>query len=136
MQTIKHTTLAAVLLSVFLATANAQIPTAPAKSSLFAEVTAAHSQIVKELATLVNRDVVELKTAVAALEVNRAAGVSVAGDVAAVEAARVQLRADQQALADAAKAYFSATRLALKVEQSRLKSDVTAGLNTIDITVD
>jgi hypothetical protein len=26
--------------------------------------------------------------------------------------------------------------LALKVEQSRLKSDVTAGLNTIDITVD
>jgi hypothetical protein len=136
MQTIKHTTLAAVLLSVFLATANAQIPTAPAKSSLSAEVTAAHSQIVKELATLVNRDVVELKTAVAALEVNRAAGVSVAGDVAAVEAARVQLRADQQALADAAKAYFSATRLALKVEQSRLKSDVTAGLNTIDITVD
>jgi hypothetical protein len=136
MQTIKHTTLAAVLLSVFLATANAQIPTAPAKSSLSAEVTAAHSQIVKELATLVNRDVVELKTSVAALEVNRAAGVSVAGDVAAVEAARVQLRADQQALADAAKAYFSATRLALKVEQSRLKSDVTAGLNTIDITVD
>jgi hypothetical protein len=136
MQTIKHTTLAAVLLSVFLATANAQIPTAPAKSSLSAEVTAAHSQIVKELATLVNRDVAALKTAVAALEVNRAAGVSVAGDVAAVEAARVQLRADQQALADAAKAYFSATRLALKVEQSRLKSDVTAGLNTIDITVD
>jgi cystathionine beta-lyase/cystathionine gamma-synthase len=136
MQTIKHTTLAAVLLSLFLASANAQIPTAPAKSSLSAEVTAAHTQIVKELATLVNKDVVELKTAVAALEVNRAAGVSVAGDVATVEAARAQLRADQHALADASKVYFSAVRLALKVDQSRLKADVTASLDTINITID
>jgi hypothetical protein len=99
-------------------------------------VTAAHSQVVRDLATLIGNDVAALKAAVITLEVNRAAGVPDSSNATHVEAARAQLRTDQQALADAAKAFFKAVRLAVrtdqaeKAEQAQLVAEMTSVLNT------
>jgi colicin import membrane protein len=136
MRNIRHTTLAVAVLTVFLAGANAQATSGPITTSLPPEVSAAHAQVVNDLATVVGTDVAALKAAVAKLEFNRAAGTSVTADVAAVEAAGAQLRTDQQALAAAGKAYFSADRLAIKGDQAQLKADMTAALNTAAIAAD
>jgi hypothetical protein len=136
MRTITHTTLAAVVLSVLLAGVSAQTTTAPAAMSLPPEATTAHTQVIRDLATLIGNDVTALKAAVVTLETDKAAGLSVAANVTAVEAARAQLRTDQQALSDAAKAYFSAARVSIHADQVQLNSDVTAALKTPTITAD
>lgn len=136
MRTVKHTVLAAAVLTALLASAHGQTTTDSVPATLPSEVTAAHTQVVRDLATLVSHDVATLKSAVAALEVHRAAGIVVTNDAGAVDAARAQLRADQQALADAAKAFFSAVRLAVRVdqaekaEQAQLEAEMTSVLNT------
>jgi ribosomal 50S subunit-recycling heat shock protein len=136
MRIVKHTVLAAAVLTALLASAHGQTTADSAPASLPAEVTAAHSQVVRDLATLIGNDVAALKTAVATLEVNRAAGVPDSSNAANVEAARAQLRTDQQALADAAKAFFKAVRLAVKTdraekaEQAQFEAEMTSALNT------
>jgi hypothetical protein len=136
MKTIQHTILAVAVLTVFFAGSDVQASSDSAMTSLPPEVSAAHAQVVNDLATIVGTDVAALKAAVAKLEVDRASGIAVTADVAAVEAARAQLRTDQQALAAAGKAYFSADRSATKADQTHLKADVTAALNTAAIAAD
>jgi hypothetical protein len=86
MKTIRYTTLAVAALTVFFAGADVQASSGPAMTSLPPEVSAAHAQVVNDLAKLVGTDVAALKAAVAKLEVDRAAGTAVTADVAAVEA--------------------------------------------------
>lgn len=136
MRTNHHTLLAAAVLTAFLVSARGQTTTDSAPTALPSEVTAAHKQMVRDLATLVSGDVAALKTAVGSLEVRRVAGIAVANDALAVDAARAQLKTDQQALAVAAKALFSAARLATsveqaeKAEQAQMHADMTSALQT------
>ena len=82
MKTIRYNTLAVAVLTVFLAGADVQATSGPTMMSLPPEVSAAHAQVVNDLAKLIRTDVAALKAAVANMEVDRAAGASVTADVA------------------------------------------------------
>jgi hypothetical protein len=136
MQTTQRSTLAAAVLAVFLVGANAQTNADPAPTALPPEVITARTQVFEDLVTFVCHDVLAVKAAIAVLDADKAAGLSVTSDAAAVQAARMRLLTDQQELASAAKSFLSLGRLAVKGEHAHLKADVTAALNSARITAD
>jgi hypothetical protein len=136
MKTIKRSTLAAAVLTAFLAGANAQTTIEPATTALSPEVIAARTQVFEDLVAFVCNDVVAVKAAVAAMDADRAAGLPVAGHTASVQNAKMRLLTDQQQLAAAAKSFLSLGRLAKTGKQAQLQADVAAALNSPRITAD
>jgi hypothetical protein len=134
MQTIQRSTLAAAVLAVFWVGANAQTANGLATSVLPPEVIAARTQVFEHMVTFVCNDVVAVKAAIAALDADKAAGLSVTAKTVAVQAAKMRLWTDQQELAVAAKSFLRFGRLAAKADQSHLKANVTAALTSVRIT--
>jgi hypothetical protein len=136
MQTTQRSTLAVAVLTAFLASANAQTTTGQATILLPPEVIAARTQVFENLVTFVCNDVLAVKAAAAAFDADKAAGLSVTADAAAVQVAKMQLLLDQQQLAGAARTFLNLSRMVSKTDPSQLKADVTVALNSASIAAD
>src|ERR1035437_4306117 len=122
MKTFQSMTITAAVFTLATAGVNAQ--TAPATSNpLPAAVASAQTLVVNELGTL--------KTTVTQYNTDKAAGVPLKSDIAAIQAARTQLQTDQKTLDAAAKTFLSADQLAVKTDLTQLKTDTPANWSAL-----